>query len=399
MQTNGNTDSVAIFWDYENCHASAQISGYEVAAGIRNVAHRFGSVKYFKAYMEMPDPDTFRSLNLRSELQSSGISLTDCPHNGRKDVADQMIIVDMLLYALDHPPPATIILISGDRDFAYAVAVLRLRRYKVVVISLPMPGPHVSLKSQASHCLDWNADVLGVPAGSASGECECSFSAPKPEPTTGKLSPLSVEPHPVHPPSIAPERRGCPDTRDPPEQVCIPAPAYSPDMPRPNGNIASTNVTPAASTSHTPSPSYLGEVGHIPVAPLTASLSEDPTSASVQRSAVLSEQSRLSPQSDTQGVANPINATNENAPQRELLPAFIPLVRALERHKLKGVERPLRSAVGYELVGLAKTVYQEAGAKNFSQLTALAVKAKIVELGGSDGKAWISLHRDWRSMA
>jgi hypothetical protein len=42
--------------------------------------------------MEVPDPDTFRSLSLRSELQSSGVSLTDCPHNGRKNVADQMIM-------------------------------------------------------------------------------------------------------------------------------------------------------------------------------------------------------------------------------------------------------------------------------------------------------------------
>ncbi|KAF8212451.1 limkain-b1-type NYN domain-containing protein, partial [Mycena galopus ATCC 62051] len=129
--------------------------GYEIVSGIRNVAHRFGPVKHFKAYMEVPDLDTFRSLSLRSELQSSGVSLTDCPHNGRKNVADQMIMVDMLAYAMDHPAPATLILISGDRDFAYAVSILRLRRYEVVVISLPLPGAHISLKSQASVYLDW----------------------------------------------------------------------------------------------------------------------------------------------------------------------------------------------------------------------------------------------------
>ncbi|KAJ7470551.1 hypothetical protein FB451DRAFT_341364 [Mycena latifolia] len=78
MQAN-NMDSVAIFWDYENCHASAQTSGYEIAAGIRNAAHRFGSVKCFKAYMETPDPDSFRSLSLRSELQSSGSFIDRLP--------------------------------------------------------------------------------------------------------------------------------------------------------------------------------------------------------------------------------------------------------------------------------------------------------------------------------
>ncbi|KAJ7905285.1 hypothetical protein B0H14DRAFT_1893 [Mycena olivaceomarginata] len=55
-------------------------------------AHRFGPVKHFKAYLEVPGSDAPRSLNLRSELQSSGVSLTDCPHNGRKNVADQMIM-------------------------------------------------------------------------------------------------------------------------------------------------------------------------------------------------------------------------------------------------------------------------------------------------------------------
>lgn len=66
----------------------------------------------------------------------------------------------MLAYAIDNPPPSTIILISGDRDFAYAVSVLRLRRYRVVIISLP--GVHTSLKTQASIFLDWNNDVLGA---------------------------------------------------------------------------------------------------------------------------------------------------------------------------------------------------------------------------------------------
>ncbi|KAG6889733.1 hypothetical protein C0995_015031 [Termitomyces sp. Mi166 len=173
-------EDVAIFWDYENCAAATQYTGYEIVKKIRHVAHSFGTIKLFKAYVELSDPATFsKSLVLRSELQSSGVSLTDCPHNGRKDVADKMMLgklnlvlepestelhlvflVDMLAYAIDNPPPSTIILISGDRDFAYAVSVLRLRRYRVVIISLP--GIHTSLKIQASIFLDWNTDVLGA---------------------------------------------------------------------------------------------------------------------------------------------------------------------------------------------------------------------------------------------
>ncbi|KAG5645015.1 hypothetical protein DXG03_007292 [Asterophora parasitica] len=189
------SEDVAIFWDFglfqnllspisnllrstENCHAASHFTGYEIVKKIRNVAHKFGTIKLFKAYLELSDPVAFsKSLVLRSELQSSGVSLTDCPHNGRKDVADKMILgnyhtakeytsslypfclVDMLAHAIDNPAPYTIILISGDRDFAYAVSILRLRRYRVVIISLR--GVHTSLKVQSSVFLDWNDDVLG----------------------------------------------------------------------------------------------------------------------------------------------------------------------------------------------------------------------------------------------
>lgn len=77
----------------ENCHAAAHISGYEIVRKIRHVAHDFGSIKLFKAYLELSEPAAnSKSLNLRSELQLSGVSLTDTPHNGRKDVADKMML-------------------------------------------------------------------------------------------------------------------------------------------------------------------------------------------------------------------------------------------------------------------------------------------------------------------
>ena len=60
---------------------------------IRSIAQTFGSVKLFKAYLEVTEQvPVSRAVVLRSELQSSGVSLTDCPHNGRKDIADKMII-------------------------------------------------------------------------------------------------------------------------------------------------------------------------------------------------------------------------------------------------------------------------------------------------------------------
>jgi hypothetical protein len=77
-----------------------------------------------------------------------------------------------MAHIMDNPAPGTIILITGDRDFAYLVAIVRMRRYRVVTI-VP-PNHHSSLQQQASVVLDWNSDILlrrdgiGIPSHSPS---------------------------------------------------------------------------------------------------------------------------------------------------------------------------------------------------------------------------------------
>ena len=53
--------------------------------------HHYGSVKTFKAYLKCADHPSIKSTALRSELQSCGVSIIDCPYNGRKNAADKMI--------------------------------------------------------------------------------------------------------------------------------------------------------------------------------------------------------------------------------------------------------------------------------------------------------------------
>jgi hypothetical protein len=77
-------------------------------------------------------------------------------------------VVDMLVFAIDYPPPATLILISGDRDFAYAVSVLRHRRYQIVLIAPPLS--HHSLRSQASIVFDWDSDIVAKVSSESSPE-------------------------------------------------------------------------------------------------------------------------------------------------------------------------------------------------------------------------------------
>ncbi|KII88941.1 hypothetical protein PLICRDRAFT_108915 [Plicaturopsis crispa FD-325 SS-3] len=164
----GNSNNVGIFWDYENVgQGASQSSGFAIANRIRSLAYAYGRVTLFKAYLELQVSTTSsKAATFRSELQCSGVSLTDCPHNNRKEVADNMMIVDMLAYAVENPAPATLILITGDRDFAYAVSVLRMMRYTVVLI-LPQNRVHESLTAQASRSYLWSRDILETTAEKA----------------------------------------------------------------------------------------------------------------------------------------------------------------------------------------------------------------------------------------
>ncbi|KAH9901147.1 NYN domain-containing protein [Cubamyces lactineus] len=151
--------NVGIFWDYENCAlpSTGQVT-YTMLHKMRRVALRYGSVKTFKAYLELSEQPTSKLMTIRSELQSCGVSLIDCPHVGRKDVVDKMMIVDMMAHALDNSAPSTIILLTGDRDFVYAVSTLCLRQYKVVLIA--PKSSHDGLKAQADFVYNWPDDFL-----------------------------------------------------------------------------------------------------------------------------------------------------------------------------------------------------------------------------------------------
>ena len=61
----------------------------------------------------------------------------------------------------DNPPPATVILISGDRDFAYLLSTVGWRKHNVVLIS-NSSMTHESLTAQASVAYDWKSDVLNT---------------------------------------------------------------------------------------------------------------------------------------------------------------------------------------------------------------------------------------------
>ncbi|KAL6494714.1 hypothetical protein OROGR_031514 [Orobanche gracilis] len=115
-----------------------------------------GAVTTFSAY---GDFNSFPR-RLREGCQRTGVKLIDVP-NGRKDASDKAILVDMFLFALDNPPPSSIMLISGDVDFAPALHILGQRGYTVILVIPSKVGVSSALSSAGRFVWDWLSVVRG----------------------------------------------------------------------------------------------------------------------------------------------------------------------------------------------------------------------------------------------
>ncbi|KAG9029665.1 hypothetical protein FS837_003499 [Tulasnella sp. UAMH 9824] len=385
---------VGIFWDYENCATPAGVPGYIVAEYIRNAAHRFGPVSIFKAYLELSTVDiTPKMINLRSELQSSGVSLTDCPRaSNRKDVVDKMLLVDMLAFAMDNPAPAVIMLISGDRDFVYAVSVLRHRKYDVVLV-VPPQGAHITLRSQATVVLDWRFDIFrednvnGSIADSAS-----TYSMPRTEiwnrssfNDTGKSSPAS------HHRRLSQAKPATPDT----EPFSIDAAAASlfnstpsepPSTPPPR-NISLNEAYRTPISGGLP-PEVIDAGETLPPPP--------PMSPTFYISPRVKRATPEVPATNYSGVGTPSGSSSGSATDPTRM--FNNLIEVLEEWRLMGNDKPLRSKLGTELVRKNPLLYQRVGVKNFTEYVNLAEKAGVVRTGFADtpGREWIALTESYK---
>ncbi|KAM0025105.1 putative transcription factor interactor and regulator CCHC(Zn) family [Helianthus debilis subsp. tardiflorus] len=151
---------VAILWDMENCRIPSDVCPEDVAGNIRMALRMHpvinGAVNMFSAY---GDFNGF-SRRLREGCQRTGVKLVDVP-NGRKDAADKAILVDMFLFALDNPPPCSIMLISGDVDFSPALHVLGQRGYTVILVIPSRVGVSSALSNAGSYVWDWSSVVRG----------------------------------------------------------------------------------------------------------------------------------------------------------------------------------------------------------------------------------------------
>lgn len=391
--------AVGIFWDYgafpesfgasslvvdalsaENCQYTAGRSGFDIARNIEEQARCHGMVRAFNAYLDVQQCAT--PATLRSELQSSGVTLVDCPHNGQKNVVDLMLlsalcafaplphvptiipvnfdspipdllVADMLVLALSEPAPSTIVLVSGDRDFAYTASILRQRGHNVVLVCHARPGPHRSLAAQVSECVDWNQTILKMDE-----EDKAILPAKKKLPTAPSKSVPQVIPGEVATPEEAPEEAA------PKEYASIP--------------VSSSLITGERSDAASDSPEA------------------DVNSVHPEYSSPVPTRGR-SPAPAPYPLPSSIIATQSSPTAKVAL--FQPLIRVLQAHLRSNDPYPRRSLVGSELITSHPRVYAQANVAGFKEYSAAAEAAGVVVLGGLHAAAWIALTVEYGGIA
>ena len=149
-------EPMAVFWDLENMPIPAETSGRDITSSIKAILSHHGDLIQFRGYASI-------GLNhipqeKRSDLQLSGCHLVDCPHHGRKEVADKMIIVDAMQFAFQHPNGATLCFITGDVDYAYLLATLQRPQWRTIVISRGTMQSMLHVNCDMK--MRWETDIL-----------------------------------------------------------------------------------------------------------------------------------------------------------------------------------------------------------------------------------------------
>lgn len=149
---------ISVWWDIENCAVPNGTNPHSIAHNIRQGLSDMGyhGTITISAYGDVH----LLSKTVTEALTSTWISLHHVT-NGRKDASDKAILVGLLLWALDNPPPCHVFLISGDRDFSNALHGLQNRRYNVLLSCNSRNKISPSLLGSANKVWDWTKLAKG----------------------------------------------------------------------------------------------------------------------------------------------------------------------------------------------------------------------------------------------
>lgn len=260
---------------------------------------------------------------------------------------DKMLLVDMLAFAMDNPAPAVIMLISGDRDFVYAVSVLRHRKYDVVLV-IPPQGAHITLRSQATVALDWRFDIFSEDTLVNGSTADSASTGSNPRPEFLNRSTLND----LGRPSSASHRRRLSQVSSdtgaalmfnspPPEPPSTPPPR--------NFSVSEAYRTPL---SGGPPPEII-DVGHTPPPP--------PVSPTLYLSPRVKRAPADAAWPNFNGLGT--SSTSSSGSTADPTRMFGNLIEVLEEWRLMGNDRPLRSKLGAELIKKNPLLYQRVGVK------------------------------------
>ncbi|KAE8802555.1 hypothetical protein D1007_21744 [Hordeum vulgare] len=148
----------SVWWDIENCAVPRSCDPQLI---VQNMSSALATAGYRGPISVSAYGDTHRmARNVQRALSSTGVSLHHVPA-GIKDASDKKILVDMLFWAIDNPPPANYLLISGDRDFSHAIHKLKMRRYNILLAQ--PPNVSQTLTAAAKSVWFWKSLVAGEP--------------------------------------------------------------------------------------------------------------------------------------------------------------------------------------------------------------------------------------------
>eukprot|EP00122_Pirum_gemmata_P014237 Pgem_evm1s13271 len=136
---NNNNDNdgkkVAIFWDIENVDVPSGSSSAEICKQLTCKACKISGNGKLTTFIALGSAEKVNKIT-RSGLQKSGCVFIDCA-SPKKSAADIYLIVEIWKFTQWNPPPYSIILITGDSDFAPIISVLQHTFHYDVHVILP----------------------------------------------------------------------------------------------------------------------------------------------------------------------------------------------------------------------------------------------------------------------
>ncbi|XP_021306010.1 uncharacterized protein LOC8082600 isoform X2 [Sorghum bicolor] len=136
-----STAKTSVWWDIDKCAVPrGRCDPHRIAHNLIAALASAGyvgpvSIAAYGDAARVPPP-------VLAALSATGICLNHVPA-GSKDTSEKRMLVDMLFWAFDNPPPGNYLLISGDQDLSDLLHRLRMKRYDILLVRPPNASSQV----------------------------------------------------------------------------------------------------------------------------------------------------------------------------------------------------------------------------------------------------------------